>query len=199
MSASQGYQLLKRIGYGAAGSVYLAETAAGQVAIRQFESQADRNSGPWQRARQQFLEAGRRALALANPRIVRVIEVIDEGGEALVVSEYVAAESLESALATRRFAPEQVSATLRDIATALDYAHEHGIVHGDLKTSKIFLNEDRVRVADFGISPRARLDASQPLPPQLVHPYLSPEHVRTPHALDSRSDLYSLAVIAYQM
>lgn len=199
MSLSEGYQLVQRIGSGAAGALYLAESGTGQVAIRQFESQTEQDSELWQHDRQAFLDAGRRALGLKHPRIVQVLEVIDEGGEAFVVSEYVTAETLERAMAGRRFTPEETGPHLREIALALDFAHSRGIVHGDLKPSNVFLPNLQAKVADFAISPRARVDRWQPMPPHFIHRYLSPEHLRSPQAIDARSDQYSLAVIAYEM
>ena len=199
MSASQGYQLLQRLGNGAAGAVYLAESERGRVAIRQFESKAEINSQAWQSERQRFLEAGRQALGLKHPRIVPVLEVIDEAGEAFVAMEYVAAETLATAMAARRLRPEETDVVLRQVAMALDFAHGRGVIHGDLKPSDIFLTPKGARVSDFAISPRAWQPEHQALPASLLHGYLSPEHLRDPASVGARSDQYSLAVIAYQM
>jgi serine/threonine-protein kinase len=199
MSLSEGYQLVQRIGSGVAGALYLAESGAGQVAIRQFEAQTEPDKELWQRNRQAFLDAGRQALGLKHPRIVQVLDVIDEGGEAFVVSEFVSAETLEKALASRRFTPEETGALLREMALALDFAHSRGIVHGDLKPSGVFLPGTQAKVADFAISPRARVDRWQPIPPHFFHRYLSPEHLHKPQSIGARSDQYSLAVIAYEM
>ena len=199
MSASQGYQLIQRLGNGAAGAVYLAESERGRVAIRQFASKAEINSQAWQSERQRFLEAGRRSLGLKHPRIVPVLEVIDEAGEAFVAMEYVAAETLAAAMAARRLRPEETDVVLRQVAMALDFAHGRGVIHGDLKPSDIFLTPKGARVSDFAISPRAWQPEHQALPASLLHGYLSPEHLRDPASVGARSDQYSLAVIAYQM
>jgi serine/threonine-protein kinase len=196
---ADGYHIVRRLGSGASGTVYLAETGAGQTALRQFESPSEQDSEAWRCARTRFLEAGRQALGLSNPRIVAVREVIEEGDEAFVASEYVAAETLASAMAARRFAFEEARILVWEIAVALDHAHDHGLVHGDLKPSDIFLSQERPKVADFGISPRAHLHPLQSVPAHLAHRYLSPEHVRSPESLDARSDQYSLAVIAYEL
>ena len=200
MNALKGYQLVQRIGTGAGGPVYQAKSETGEVAIREFESQADPASHAWLDQRQSFLQAGRQTLGLTHPRIVPVLDVIDEAGEACVVMEYMTAPTLATALlATRRFTPAETDTVLRQVAMALDFAHGRGVVHGDLKPSDIFLTERGARVSDFAISPRARRLDQSPVPASLVHGYLSPEHVRGSAVIGPRSDQYSLAVIAYQM
>jgi hypothetical protein len=200
VNASEGYQLVRRIGMVTGSTVYLAKTDTGEVAIRQFESKADPASQTWRDERQSFLHAGHQGLGLTNPRIVPVLEVIDEAGEAFVVMEYMAASTLATALhAARRFTPEESDTILRQVAMALDFAHGRGVVHADLKPSDIFLTQKGAMVSDFAISPRAhRLDGG-PVAASLVHGYLSPEHLRDSADVGPRSDQYSLAVIAYQM
>jgi hypothetical protein len=138
-------------------------------------------------------------LGLSHPRVVTVLEVIDEAGEAFVAMEYVSGQTLEAALAGARFTPAQADGILTQVATALDYAHAHGVVHGDLKPSNIFLIGKDAKVSDCASSPRARQSQYRPVPASLVHGYLSPEHLRDRTSIDARSDQYSLAVIAYQM
>lgn len=199
MNASEGYQLVRRIGTGTSGAVYLAKTDTGEVAIRQFESKADPASQAWRDERQFFLNAGRQGLGLAHPRIVPVLEVIDEAGEAFVVMEYVAAPTLAAALAAGRLTPAETDTILYQVAQALDFAHGRGVVHGDLKPSDIFLTDKGAVVSDFAISPRARRYDRRPIDASLVHAHLSPEHLRDTGTIGPRSDQYALAVIAYQM
>jgi serine/threonine protein kinase len=200
VNALEGYQLVQRIGMGTGGAVYQAKTDTGEVAIRQFESKSEPASQAWLDERQSFLQAGRQSLGLTHPRIVPVLEVIDQTGEAFIVMEYVAAPTLATALlSTRRFTPAETDTILSQVATALDFAHGRGVVHGDLKPSDIFLTEKGAKVSDFGISPRARRFDRRPVAASLVHGYLSPEHLRGSASLGPRSDQYSLAVIAYQM
>src|ERR1017187_1205004 len=185
---------------GTGGAVYQAKTDTGEVAIRQFESKAEPASQTWLDERQCFLQAGRQALGLTHTRIVPVLEVIDEASEAFVVMAYMAAPTLATALlTTRRFMPAETDTVLRQVAMALDFAHGRGVVHGDLKPSDIFLADHGAMVSDFAISPRARRFDRMPIAANLVHGYLSPEHLRGSALIGPRSDQYSLAVIAYQM
>ena len=200
MDESGAYQLVRRIAAGPGGPVYVARGAAGDVAIRQFQSDEEVGSDLWRGDRERFLAAGHQQMTLTDPSIVPTLEVIDGPQEASVVMGYVNAETLQAALLHRRFSPEETGGLLRRVALALDFAHSRGVVHGDLKPSDIFLlpNQD-VMVGDFAISPRARYDPMRFLPLNLTHGYLSPEHFNFPVSLEARSDQYSLAVIAYEM
>ena len=199
MSASGGYQLVQSLGTGVGGAVYLAEVAGRKVAIRQFVSTSAPGSPGWSFERQRFLDAGRLAETLKHPRIVPVLEVIDEGSEAFVAMEYTQAETLRTAMAARSFTLSEANTLLRQVAMALDFAHEHGAVHGDLKPGDIFLDAQGAKVSDFAISPRAHLDPSKPIAPTLLHGYLSPEHIRSPESVNARSDQFALGVIAYEL
>jgi len=200
MNSSQGYRLVQRLGSGVGGPVYLAERDTGKVAIREFKSASEPGSLPWEQERARFLEVGRASETLKHPRIVPVLDVIDEGVDAFIVMEYEEGETLEAALSARRFSPKEANPILRQIAIALDFAHDHAVVHGDLKPSDIFLvPRHGVKVADFGISPRARRDSRGPIPASLMHEFLSPERLRDSDPITARSDQYSLAAIAYRM
>ncbi len=199
MSDSEDYRLIKQLGDGLAGPVYLSETGSGQLAVRQFQSQSPAGSPGWTADRQHFLSASRQAAGLVQPRIVQIHEVIDEAGEAFVAMEYVPSDTLEPVLKRESFQPEQANYLLRRIASTLDYAHQKGVVHGDLKPSNIFVLPDRsIKLTDFAISPRARQD-SGPLPANRAHAYISPEHFLDPQKIGPRSDQYALAAIAYHL
>jgi serine/threonine protein kinase len=200
MSASGDYKILKRLGSGPGGAVYLAEIGGGKVALRQFESQAAKDSEIWRAERKRFLDAGGRTLTLKHPRIVPVREVIDEAGEAFVAMEYVEGPTLKAVLASRPFDAMESDAVLAQIAQAVDFANSRGVLHGDLKPSSIFTQSNRgIKVSDFSISPIVWRDPDQTLPLSLIHGYLSPEHLTVPRYLSARTDQYSLAAIAYEM
>jgi serine/threonine protein kinase len=179
--------------------VYLSETDSGTVAVRQFRSQFPPESAEGQADRHSFLAAARRAATLKQAQIAAVSDVIDEDGGAFLATEYLGGETLQSCLSRERFSAQQANILLRGIARALDYAHQEGVVHGDLKPSNVFVLPDhQIKVTDFAISPRARA-MRQPFPAEWSHFYLSPEHLRTPEAIDRWSDQYSLGAIAYHL
>jgi hypothetical protein len=136
-------------------------------------------------------------MALQHDSIVPVLDVVDEAGDAFIATEYQEGATLEAALAGRRFSPQETNDILGQIARALDFAHDRALVHGDLKPSTVFVSRQGIKVADFGISPRAHWESGTPMPAGLTHPYLSPEHLSG--AVSARSDQYSLAAIAYRM
>ena len=200
MGESGAYQLVRRIGSGPGGPVYLARGVAGEVALRQFESSEPAGSEAWRSDRDRFLTAARQQMILTDPSIVQTLDVVETPEEASVVMQYVDAETLQTALLNRQFSPDEANRLLRRVALALDFAHSRGVIHGDVKPSNIFvLPSQEVMVGDFAISPRARRDPLQFLPLNLTHGFLSPEHFNFPMLLEARSDQYSLAVIAYRM
>jgi serine/threonine protein kinase len=200
VSQSDGYRLVQQLGNGLAGGVFLAETATGSAAIRQFQTQAEPGSAEWHSYREHFLQGARQAASLGHPRIVSVIEVIDEGVEAYVAMEYVPNETLAAVIGREFFTPEKANYLLRLVAIALDYAHQNGVTHGDVKPSNIFIMpQGMAKIGDFAISPRARRGRQGDLPAEWVHPCLTPEHILSPQSIGPRSDQYSLAAIAYHL
>jgi serine/threonine-protein kinase len=199
MPDSEDYRITRKLGSGLAGPVFFAEGPSGNVAIRQFQSGATTGSGIWSTDREHFLNGARSARALVQPRIVQILDIIDEEDEAYSVMEYVSSPTLEVVLARETFSPEQANYLLRRMASTLDFAHQKGIAHGDFKPSNVFILPDRgVKLSDFVISPRAN-KSSGPVPPNWAHPYLSPEHISAPPTIGPRSDQYSLAAVAYHM
>src|ERR1700733_2813487 len=147
------YKLIRNLGSGLAGEVWLADGPSGRVAMRRFGSTAVQGSEDWLADRSRFLQAGRQSLTLRNPRIVSVLDVIDERANEWIAAEFVQDETLDALLQREKLPVEQISYMLRSIALALDYAHASGVPHGDLKPSNIFVGEKRnVRVTDFAIS-----------------------------------------------
>jgi serine/threonine-protein kinase len=199
MSDSEGYRIKQQLGAGLAGPIFLAETASGNVVVRQFKSQAQSGSILRSAERGHFLQAATAMSTLAQPGLVRVVEVIDEGDEAFEVMEYVPYETLKDALDSKVFEVEESNQIIRGLANILHGVHQSGLTHGDLKPSNVFLLPKReLKISDFGISPRARRELGT-MPPEWNHAYLAPEHFSNRAALGPRSDQFSLAAIAYHM
>jgi hypothetical protein len=200
VSQSDGYRLVEQLGQGLSGGVFLAESAAGRVAIRQFQTQAEPSSAEWLAQREHFLQGARQAAGLMHSRIVSVLEVIDEETDAYVAMEYVCGETLANALGREFYTPEKANYLLRNLAVALDYAHQNGVTHGDLKPSNIFvLPQGGWKIGDFAISPRTWRERPGDFPAAWVHPYLAPEAIAAPQTIGPRTDRYALAAIAYHL
>ncbi|HEY4393142.1 MAG TPA: serine/threonine-protein kinase, partial [Polyangia bacterium] len=156
-----------------------------------------------------FLEA-RATSAIAHPGIVQVFDCeVDATGRPYIVMEYLEGDTLAAVLAKRGVLPPVTAARLaRGMAEALEAAHAKGIVHRDLKPENVFVQAqppDSVKLVDFGIAKLAGdFRAGQ------VHQtrsgalmgtplYMSPEQCRDSANLDSRTDLYSLGCVLYEM
>jgi len=192
------YQLDREIGRGGMGIVYLARDVKLDrlVAIKTL---------PYHLAsdpviRERFLREARTAAALSHPHIVPIHRADELGEFVFFVMGYVDGESLAHRVRSRGpYPPAELVPLLRDVATALGYAHDRGVVHRDVKAENILLDAtgSRAMVTDFGI---ARLAQSAPLTQTgtvlgTVF-YMSPEQV-VGDALDGRSDLYAFGVLAF--
>jgi serine/threonine-protein kinase len=202
------YQVLKQLGSGAMGEVYLAEhrhlkrKAAVKLLARELVGRPDL-------LERFFLEA-RATSAIAHAGIVQVFDCeVDATGRPYIVMEFLEGETLAAVLARRGALPALTAARLgRGMAEALEAAHAKGIVHRDLKPENIFVQAqppDSVKLVDFGIAKLAGdFRAGQ------VHQtrsgalmgtplYMSPEQCRDSANLDSRTDIYSLGCVMFEM
>ncbi len=158
-----------------------------------------------------FIERFRReaiaAARLAHPNIVSTFDTGVDHGQAFIVMELVEGRTLRDVLVERGpLASSEASAIAAQVAGALHYAHEAGIVHRDVKPANILLSGDgRVKVADFGIAKAALVDGGSTdfdlTGTGMVvgtAKYLSPEQFEG-LPVDRRSDVYALGVVLYEM
>jgi len=202
------YQIQRQLGSGAMGEVYLAEHRhlKRKAAVKLLAPELVGRPDLLERF---FLEA-RATSAIAHPGIVQVFDCeLDATGRPYIVMEFLEGETLAAVLAQRGALPGRTAARLaRGMAEALEAAHAKGIVHRDLKPENIFVQAqppDSVKLVDFGIAKLAGdFRAGQ------VHQtrsgalmgtplYMSPEQCRDSANLDSRTDLYSLGCVLYEM
>jgi eukaryotic-like serine/threonine-protein kinase len=197
------YEVVGELGRGAMGVVYKARdpqidrmVAVKTVSLRGHDAEAEKEY------RARFLNEAQAAGRLHHPGIVSVFDVGEdsESGDPYIVLEYVSGEALNRVLARERKLPlSRALYIAEEVALALDYAHEQGVTHRDIKPGNILITEDgHAKIADFGI---AKLNLAHfTLPGRLLGTpaYMAPEQLAG-EGVDGRSDLFSLGVILYAM
>ncbi|MDJ0521638.1 MAG: serine/threonine-protein kinase [Planctomycetota bacterium] len=154
-------------------------------------------------ARERFRREARSAARLRHPAIVTVHEVGEDVSGPFLVSDFIPGPTLGDALKKRAYTPDEAAELVTRLADALDYAHQFGIVHRDVKPSNVLLDEaGRPLLTDFGLARLGEADATLTRQGQLLGTpaYMSPEQARGDvDAIDRRSDVYSLGVVLYEL
>jgi serine/threonine protein kinase len=194
------YIFEEKIGEGGMGAVYRARHAMldRPVAIKVLSDQLLTSA----EFEERFLREARAQARLHHPNIVQVSDFFQESGKYYLVMALVEGESLEQRLARSR--PLPLDETLRisaDALAALDYAHQRGVIHRDVKSSNILLDmEGRAYLADFGIMLMVGAERRTRTGSTIGTPfYMSPEQIRRPRTLDHRTDVYSFGCVLYEM
>lgn len=196
------YNVRAVLGEGGMGTVYLGhdDTLQRDVAIKVIR--ADHLGG--RAARERFLQEARVVAALRHPNIVSVFAAGEAEGILWFAMEYVDGESLRELIT--RTGPVPVARALEmvsDLAGALEAAHRRDVVHRDVKPENILVEREtgRVLLADFGVA-RALAQPSHHTGTGFIvgsPRYMSPEQIDGVGTLDGRSDLYSLALVGYEL
>jgi hypothetical protein len=190
------YRILRRLGEGAMGTVYLAHDAEldRQVALKVARDGAEEGI-----AAERFQREARAAASLRHEGLCRVLDFGTHDGTRYLTMEYIPGRPLSGLLA-EPFEPRRAADLVRRIALAMDAAHRQGVLHRDLKPANIVLDDDgRPTVVDFGLARRHQ-------DPSLTHAgttlgtplYMSPEQAAGASA-SRASDVYSLGVVLYQL
>ncbi|KYF49330.1 protein kinase, partial [Sorangium cellulosum] len=207
------YRVHELIGEGGMGAVYRGEQVhlRKQVAIKLLRPLA-------RRMPELVARFEREAVAGAHIRHPNVVAAIDFGqlddASYFLILEYVAGTPLKEVIAAGRLQPARALRVARQIASALEAAHEKGIVHRDVKPQNVLLDaHDQVRLIDFGLA-KVNVDllssqtrkTSGPSPALTsagevfgTLAYLAPEALRGMDAVDARADLYALGLVLYEM
>ena len=194
------YRSPTRIGHGAMGDIYLAtdDTLGREVVVKVLSERYAADQAITERFKREGLAAARLS---GESGAVTIFDVGEWEGRPFIVMEHLGGGSLEERLARDGAQPPaRALAWLEQAAATLDSAHRHGVVHRDVKPANLLLDShDDLHVADFGIASAAGLDSMTLTGTVLgTAGYLSPEQARGERA-DPASDLYALAVVAYEL
>jgi serine/threonine protein kinase/Tfp pilus assembly protein PilF len=192
------YRIIEKIGVGGMGEVYLAlDTKLNRkVALKFLPAHLCED----EECRKRFKREAKAAARLDHPNIAAIHEVGEFRGRPFYAMQVVEGESLKDVIAGEDLSVDEILEIAIQICEGLQAAHDKGIIHRDIKPSNILLDDHgRVRIVDFGL---AAVSGSE----QLTKTgsalgtvgYMSPEQVRGGN-IDSRSDLFSLGVLTYEL
>jgi serine/threonine-protein kinase len=194
------YQIADRIGQGAMGIVYRARDPIIDriVALKTIDPHLSGDA--LREFNQRFFHEAKSAGRLNHPNIVTIHDAGEADGVAYIAMEYLEGPSLRQLLDDHPSLP--VSRILEigaQVARGLAYAHEHGVVHRDVKPANVILvHGRRPKITDFGIARVASGGVAAAGDPAGSPKYMSPEQIRG-EALDGRSDLFSLGAVLYEL
>lgn len=199
------YELIRMIGEGSMGTVYLARDSFSlhDVAIKVSSARDGGEPRLARRRRKLFFNEAKLAGMLRHPNILVTLDAGVENDKRFLVMEYIPeAQTLDRYGRADSLLPvDQVVGIALKCALALDYAHERGVIHRDVKPKNIILTQDNeVKIGDFGIALIARDDVDETqVIGRLGSPrYMAPEQVRD-EAVTNQTDIFALGVVTYQL
>ena len=200
---SERYQVGRELGHGGMARVYLAHDRKHKrdVALKVIRPELAASLG-----REQFLREIAIAARLRHPNIVPLYDSGDDAGSLYFIMPFEAGPSLREKLHSGPLAIPDAVNVLRDVARALAYAHEQGIVHRDVKPDNVMLSSGSAVVTDFGIAKAVRAAQTENAAFSLVQTgvfgtpaYMAPEQAAHETISDHRADIYSFGCTAYEL
>jgi serine/threonine-protein kinase len=195
------YEVLEKLGAGGMGVVYRGrDTRLGrEVAIKTI--QFDRQTSDAEASRIQRFNVEAQVVArLGHPNIVTIHDVAEEDGVTYIVMELVSGADLHRVLERGPLSPDETVRLIFQVASALDHAHDNGVLHRDVKPANLMLRQDgTVKLMDFGIAKvREMTGLTQTGYLMGTMEYIAPEILRLEECR-RESDQYSLGVVAFEL
>ncbi|HET6892739.1 MAG TPA: protein kinase [Pyrinomonadaceae bacterium] len=211
------YRILKKLGKGGMGEVFLAEDTkqhGRKVAIKVLSAKLTQD----ERRLRRFKQEARAILTLNHPNILTVYEIGQAGEAYYIATEFIEGETLRQYLWRHQVKVDEAIGIAIQVAMALEAAHASGIAHRDIKPENIMLRPDRfardrlVKVLDFGLVKLTERESQLSDPEAVTMPiantnpgsilgtsgYMSPEQAQG-EEIDARTDIFSLGVVLYEM
>lgn len=196
------YKILKELGRGAMGLVYLGKDPTIQrfVAIKTMRLDEIADEDKLQEVKTRFFREAESAGRLSHPNIVTIYDAGEQGDLGYIAMEFIEGKSLKEYSRRPNLMPiTDVVQTVAAVADALDYAHQQGVVHRDIKPANIMMTNDRlVKVMDFGIAKLASSNKTQTDVVLGTPTYMSPEQIAG-KKVDGRSDVFSLGIVLFEL
>jgi serine/threonine protein kinase len=198
------YQVIKKLGAGAFGTVYKAKDKilGRMLAIKTIRLEGLAAAGAsLDEMLDRFKREAQVSAQLKHPNIVTIYDIGDSDGMSYLAMEFIDGEGLERVIAQGKLSLERAASIGAQVADALDFAHRHSVVHRDIKPANIMLEAgDRVKVTDFGIAKVTDSADHLTMTGSLLGTpsYMSPEQARG-GAIDGRSDLFAVGCVLYEM
>ena len=196
------YRVLKELGRGAMGVVYLGKDPTIQrfVAIKTMRLNEFDDTDKLQEIRTRFFREAESTGRLSHPNIVTIYDAGEEDDLGYIAMEMLQGTTLKAWTRPPTLLPvDTLLPTLATVADALDYAHQQGVVHRDIKPANIMLtNNQVVKVMDFGIATLASSSRTKSEMVMGTPTYMSPEQIAG-KKVDGRSDIYSLGVVMFEL
>ncbi|MDP7639789.1 MAG: protein kinase [Candidatus Hydrogenedentes bacterium] len=195
------YEIVRVLGKGAMGVVYEGKdpNIGRRVAIKTARRDVLEASGRADEMMARFLREAQSAGGLNHPNIITIYDAAEEGAMAYIAMEFLEGGDLEEYLAKNQYIEQddaiEICAT---IGQALAFAHKDGIVHRDIKPANIIMTPKGIKIADFGIAHMSDSNLTREGAMIGTPHYMSPEQFQG-RKVDGRSDLFSLAVMLYEM
>ena len=197
----EGLDIVELLGRGGMGAVYLGRQRHldRAVAVKILPPETASQAGFESR----FTREARTLANLSHPGIVTVYDFGKAGPYAYLLMEYIDGVNLRELMAGDRLPPAEAMRIVPALCDALQYAHERGVIHRDVKPENVLLSGDgRVKVADFGLARvvtpgSTRLTGSRQV--MGTPHYMAPEQIEHPEDVDHRADIYALGVVFYEM
>ena len=196
------YKILKELGRGAMGLVYLGKDPTIQrfVAIKTMRLDQFEEPDKVQEIKGRFFREAESAGRLSHPNIVTIYDAGEQDELGYIAMELVEGQSLKNWSRKPNLMPlPQIVPTLASVAEALEYAHQQGVVHRDIKPANIMITKERlVKVMDFGIAKMASSNKTQTDIVLGTPTYMSPEQIAG-KKVDGRSDVFSVGVVLFEL
>ena len=195
------WKIEKKLGEGGMGEVYYARHIhlGTPAAVKALSQELTGH----QKFRERFLNEARAQAQLIHPHIAQLLDYIEQDDQFFLVLEYIPGGTLADIIDNAN-ASIDINRALRwtkQALSALDYAHQRGIIHRDIKPSNIMLDQSgNVKVGDFGIALEVGKDRITTAGQCIGTPgYMSPEQIMSPMQIDHRTDVYAMGAVLYEL